>query len=88
MKRVKILLSAVLVVVALQSCNDKNNLEEVVEVPEPQKEEDKVQMGNPDDVKADAGSFQVAKLPYAYDALEPHVDAKTMETHYSKHYLG
>lgn len=26
------------------------------------------------------------KLPYAYDALEPHIDAKTMEIHYSKHH--
>ena len=25
-------------------------------------------------------------LPYAYDALEPHIDAKTMEIHYSKHH--
>lgn len=88
MKRVKILLSALLVVTALQSCKDSNNLEEVVEVPEPQKQEETVQVGNPDDVKTDGGPFQVTKLPYAYDALEPYVDAKTMETHYSKHYLG
>src|SRR5476651_1516103 len=26
------------------------------------------------------------KLPYAYDALVPHIDAKTMEIHYSKHH--
>lgn len=26
------------------------------------------------------------ELPYAYDALEPHIDAKTMEVHYSKHH--
>lgn len=26
------------------------------------------------------------QLPYAYDALEPHIDALTMETHYSKHH--
>jgi Fe-Mn family superoxide dismutase len=88
MKRVKILLSALLVVTALQSCKENNNLEEVVEVPEPQKQEEKTPMGNPDDVKAESGPFQVAKLPYAYDALNPHVDAKTMETHYSKHYLS
>lgn len=88
MKSVKILLSAILVVTTLQSCQEKNNLEEVVAVPEPQKQEEKAPMGNPDDVKADAGVFQIAKLPYAYDALEPHVDARTMETHYSKHYLS
>jgi Fe-Mn family superoxide dismutase len=28
----------------------------------------------------------LAKLPYAYNALEPHVDAQTMEIHYSKHH--
>jgi Fe-Mn family superoxide dismutase len=26
------------------------------------------------------------KLPYAYNALEPHIDAQTMEIHYSKHH--
>lgn len=30
--------------------------------------------------------FTLPKLPYAYDALEPHIDAKTMEIHYSKHH--
>ena len=33
-------------------------------------------------------AFELAPLPYAYDALEPHIDARTMEVHYSKHYLG
>ena len=28
----------------------------------------------------------MVKLPYAYDALAPNIDAKTMEIHYSKHY--
>jgi Fe-Mn family superoxide dismutase len=28
------------------------------------------------------------ELPYAFDALEPHIDAKTMEVHYSKHHAG
>ena len=27
-------------------------------------------------------------LPYAYDALEPHIDARTMEIHHSKHHQG
>ncbi|MGL4465684.1 MAG: superoxide dismutase [Planctomycetia bacterium] len=30
--------------------------------------------------------FSQAPLPYAYDALEPHIDARTMEIHYSKHH--
>ena len=33
-------------------------------------------------------SFQLPKLPYAYDALEPYIDARTMEIHHSKHHLG
>lgn len=33
-------------------------------------------------------SFELPKLPYAYDALEPHIDAKTMEIHHSKHHNG
>ncbi len=28
----------------------------------------------------------LVSLPYAYDALEPHLDARTMETHHSKHH--
>lgn len=28
------------------------------------------------------------QLPYAYNALEPHIDALTMETHYSKHHAA
>ena len=33
-------------------------------------------------------AFELPKLPYAYDALEPHIDARTMEIHYSKHHNG
>ena len=32
--------------------------------------------------------FELPKLPYAYDALEPHIDARTMEIHHSKHHNG
>ena len=30
-------------------------------------------------------TYELPKLPYAYDALEPHIDAQTMEIHYTKH---
>jgi Fe-Mn family superoxide dismutase len=30
--------------------------------------------------------FELPKLPYAYDALEPNIDAKTMEIHHTKHH--
>ena len=33
-------------------------------------------------------SFELPKLPYEYDALEPHIDARTMEIHHSKHHQG
>lgn len=33
-------------------------------------------------------AFELPKLGYAYDALEPHIDAKTMEIHHSKHHNG
>ncbi|MEW6467833.1 MAG: superoxide dismutase [Bacteroidota bacterium] len=31
-------------------------------------------------------AFELPKLPYAYNALEPHIDAKTMEIHHTKHH--
>jgi len=31
---------------------------------------------------------KLPKLPYAYDALEPYIDKKTMEIHYTKHHHG
>ncbi len=31
-------------------------------------------------------AFELPKLSYAYIALEPHIDARTMETHHSKHH--
>ncbi|NUQ61468.1 MAG: superoxide dismutase [Pirellulales bacterium] len=34
------------------------------------------------------GPFELLKLPYPYDALEPHIDARTMEIHYTKHHAA
>src|ERR687888_1678343 len=31
-------------------------------------------------------AYELPKLPYPYDALEPHIDAKTMEIHHTKHH--
>jgi Fe-Mn family superoxide dismutase len=33
-------------------------------------------------------AFELPALPYAKDALEPHIDAKTMEIHHGKHHNG
>ncbi len=34
------------------------------------------------------GKFEQAKLPYEFNALEPYIDAKTMEIHFTKHHAG
>ena len=33
-------------------------------------------------------TFELPKLPYAFDALEPHIDALTMEIHHDRHHAG
>ena len=33
-------------------------------------------------------AFELPTLPYAYDALAPHIDAQTMEIHHGKHHAG
>ena len=33
-------------------------------------------------------AFELPKLPYDYNALEPHIDARTMEIHHGKHHNG
>jgi Fe-Mn family superoxide dismutase len=33
-------------------------------------------------------AFELPPLPYAFDALEPHIDARTMEIHHDKHHAG
>ena len=32
------------------------------------------------------GKYTLPEIPYAYDALEPHIDAQTMEIHHTKHH--
>lgn len=68
------------------ACNEKK-LTEVVEVPLPRADE-KMTIGNPDDIHADDGSFELQKLNYKFDDLVPNIDVLTMEIHYSKHYLA
>lgn len=87
MKKTQLFLSSLVLAFVLQSCNKEKKLDEV-EVPLPAATEEKAPMGNPDDVAAEPGAFKMMKLPYAYDALEPHIDARTVEIHYSKHHVG
>ena len=42
-------------------------------------------LGNPSDLEG-VPPAQFPPLPFAYDALEPHIDARTMEIHYDKHH--
>jgi Fe-Mn family superoxide dismutase len=32
--------------------------------------------------------YELPKLPYSYDSLDPHIDAQTMEIHHTKHHQG
>ncbi len=86
MKKANWFLLCFSILITLFSCTNKK-LTEVVEVPLPSAVE-KVSLGSPDDVKAEEGTFELNKLPYSYDALSPSIDARTMELHYSKHYLA
>jgi superoxide dismutase len=45
-------------------------------------------VGNASLLSAQKYPFELPKLPYAYNALEPAIDAQTMEIHYSKHHAG
>ena len=78
--------SCIILILFIFSCKDKSNLVEV-QLPEPEATVS-VSFGNPNEVKAKGKSFQMVPLTYAYDAIQPAVDRRTMELHYSKHYLG
>lgn len=72
----------------MTSCRKENELEEV-KIPDPEVETKISALGNPSDVKVtEGGIFQMRGLKYAYDDLQPHIDGRTMEIHYSKHHLG
>ena len=42
----------------------------------------------PADKPADDGPFKLPPLPYAYNALEPHIDEQTMRIHHDKHHAA
>jgi len=67
------------------ACNDKKV--EEVEIPLPETEA-AVTYGNPADVTTNEGVFKIKAPQFAYDALEPHIDGRTMEIHFSKHHVG
>jgi superoxide dismutase, Fe-Mn family len=65
----------------------KDTLVEVVDVPATPIVAIEQKGGKPSDLKAAEGAFELYALPFSYQALEPHVDATTMELHYAKHLL-
>jgi len=86
MKKTYLYLLCFSILLVVVSCNNKK-LTEVVEVPLPSAVE-KFTIGSPDEIEAEEGSFDLVKLPYSYDAVSPEIEARTMELHYSKHYLA
>ena len=86
MNKYQLFVISLLFIALSTSCNRKKYTE-VVEVPLPTYEEKRT-MGLPEDVSAEEGAFDLVAVPYAYDALIPSIDVLTMETHFSKHYLG
>jgi len=86
MKKITFSLANLLFILVLISCNEKK-MTEVVEVPLPTVQE-KIKIGNPNDVKATEGSFQMEKISFGYDALAPDISALTLESHYGKQYLS
>src|SRR5450756_1185790 len=47
-----------------------------------------IKLGQPLITTAGSGPFTLPPLPYAFDALEPHIDARTMEIHHDKHHAA
>lgn len=39
-------------------------------------------------MEVDTEMYELPSLPYSFDALEPHIDARTMEIHHDKHHAG
>ena len=72
MKILKSTLFIVLILLFFAACNNKK-LTEVVEVPLP-KAEEKMTIGDPDDIHAEEGSFELQELGYRYDELAPNLD--------------
>lgn len=86
MKKILILIIAATSILACKNNKEK----EEVGVPSPDDlKTPEATVSNPKDVKVDeGGQFQMIPLSYDYNALEPHIDAKTVEIHFSKHHLG
>ena len=72
--------------ISLFGCKKEKHLIEV-DLPDPDYVEEVI-YSNPEEVNTKEGPFKMPGLKYQYTDLEPYIDAKTMELHYSKHHLG
>lgn len=87
MKKLTYTLATALLVMTFVACDNKTN-ENTTDTTANTTEATAETVGNPADVKTDDGPFQIENLKYGYADLEKSFDAKTMEIHFSKHYLG
>lgn len=89
MKKITIALTSMILTFGMISCENTNSEKNSTGTTPATEETTKNEtVGNPADVKTDGGPFQLDPLKYGYSDLEKSIDAKTMEVHYSKHYLG
>lgn len=91
MKKLTIAISALVLAFGLISCEKPANettTPETTTTTDTNETAANETVGNPADVKTDAGPFQLEALKYGYADLSKSIDPKTMEVHYSKHYLG
>lgn len=78
----------VLLISIFISCKKEKVLIEV-KLPDPEIIDESIsKYGNPKSVKTSDGQFKMKGLKFQYDNLEPYIDAKTVEIHYSKLHLG
>ena len=82
----KIVLTSLFFISFLFSCKKEKVLQEV-QLPDSNVVEEII-YANPADVKTKEKPFEMKGLAYQYNDLEPYIDARTMEIHYSKHHLG
>lgn len=87
MKLLKSTVTAAFFALALMSCEQKTTTTDKTDATA-QNTETNEDLGKPADVTADPGTFKIAPLAYEYNALGDYIDAKTMNVHYSKHYVG
>lgn len=91
MKKLSIALSAMILAFGMISCDHKESKDSTDPVATESTSTDgnsSEAVENSADVKVDEGPFEMPALNYGYADMEKAIDAKTMEVHYSKHFLG